>query len=271
MSKFHLEIPDIQGYGVEYYFAEGQNEYPARVFPFHLHDQIELYILIEGDVSFAVESSLYRLSPCDAIVTKPNEMHNCILNEHSVHKHLCFWFEPSAAFLFEDFLAHDFGKGNHIVLDGVRKEELLALIPKLRAASEKGDRHAQFYLTLELLHLYRCFSPMGAHAVSMPPLLCEILSFVDAHFKSVGTVSELAEKYYISNSTLTRLFRTHLHTSPKKYLETKRLAHSRLLLRKGYSVLDACMESGFSDYSNYIRLFKNRFGITPGEYRTEKK
>ena len=272
MSKnFHLQIPDVSGYEVEYYFSETQTEYPPRVFPFHLHDQMELYILLEGDVSFAVESSLYRLSPCDAIVTRPNEMHNCILNDRSVHKHLCFWFDPTAAFLFEDFLSHDFGKGNHITLDGVGKEELGALIPKLREASEKEDKHAQFYLTLELLHLYRRFAPALAHEESRPPLLCEILAFVDANFKSIGSVFELAEKYYISPSTLTRLFRTHLHTSPKKYLETKRLAHSRLLLREGYSVLDACMESGFSDYSNYIRLFKNRFGMTPGEYRSAKQ
>ena len=68
-TNFHLQIPDVSGYEVEYYFSETQTEYPPRVFPFHLHDQMELYILLEGDVSFAVESSLYRLSPCDAIVT----------------------------------------------------------------------------------------------------------------------------------------------------------------------------------------------------------
>ena len=41
---------------------------------------MELYILLEGDVSFVVESSLYKLSAGDAIVTAPNERHYCILN-----------------------------------------------------------------------------------------------------------------------------------------------------------------------------------------------
>ena len=63
------------------------------------------------------------------------------------------------------------------------------------------------------------------------------------------------------------MFRKYLKTSPKSYLETKRLAYSRILLRQGKSVVDACAESGFSDYSNYIRLFKRRFGITPNKYR----
>ena len=44
-------------------------------------------------------------------------------------------------------------------------------------------------------------------------------------------------------------------------IESKRLSYSRLLLNSGKSVLVACMESGFPDYSNYIRLFKKRFDI----------
>ncbi|MBO4791282.1 MAG: AraC family transcriptional regulator, partial [Clostridia bacterium] len=30
---------------------------------------------------------------------------------------------------------------------------------------------------------------------------------------------------------------------------------------------EACMASGFPDLSNYIRLFRTNFGITPSEYR----
>ena len=64
-----------------------------------------------------------------------------------------------------------------------------------------------------------------------------------------------------------RLFKEHLNTTPKTYLESKRLVHSQILLKEGKSVLDACMESGFPDYSNYIRLFKRRFGVTPKQYK----
>jgi len=38
-------------------------------------------------------------------------------------------------------------------------------------------------------------------------------------------------------------------------------------LRNGASVAEAALKSGFSDYSNYIQLFKKQFGITPLCYR----
>ena len=266
--NFHLQIPDVTGYEVEYYFSETQTEYPPRVFPFHLHDQLELYILLEGDVSFAVESSLYKLSAGDAIVTRPNEMHNCVLNRQSVHKHLCFWFDPSSTFLFEAFLTHSFGKNNLICLDEKGKETLPSLIASLREASEQGDAHAQYYRTLELLHLYRRCTKKEAVGEDLPPLLRQILADMDENFSTLRNMRYFTDKYYISASTLGRLFRTHLHTSPQRYMETKRLAYSRLLLREGKTVQDACMSAGFTDYSNYIRTFKRRFGITPGQYRS---
>lgn len=266
-ERYHLQIPDMKSYEVEYYFSEAATEYPPRVFPFHMHDQLELYILLEGDVSFAVESSLYKLSPGDAIVTRPNEMHNCILNRQSLHKHVCFWFDLSSAFLFDAFLSHDFGKNNLIRLDEEAKAMLPTLLSDLREASEAGDMHVQYYRMLELLHLYRRFAKKEAREETLPPLLRDILAEIDEKFCTLHSMQYFAEKHYISVSTLGRLFRTHLHTSPQRYLETKRLAYSRLLLREGRTVQDACMSAGFSDYSNYIRTFKSRFGITPGQYR----
>lgn len=269
-TDFHFHIPSIANYEVKYYYADAPDEKPPRVFPFHLHDQLEMYILLEGDVSFAVESSLYKLSPGDAIISKPNEMHNCILNSQSVHRHLCFWFDPSSAFLFDAFLGHDFGKGNHIIPDDESKKELFGVLDSLRAASEAGETHKQLYLTLHMLDLYRRFTVNTVAPQVLPRVLAEILADIDENFKSIRSIEYFTTKYYISQSTLNRLFRTYLHTSPKKYIETKRLAYSRVLLNRGETVLSACMESGFSDYSNYIRLFKNRFEMTPGQYQSQK-
>lgn len=269
-NNFQFRVPSIANYEVKYYYADATDEKPPKVFPFHLHDQLEMYILLEGDVSFAVESSLYKLSAGDAIITKPNEMHNCILNSKSVHKHACFWFDPSSAFLFDAFLGHEFGKNNHIIPDAGAKKELLAVLDDLRVASEAGDMHKQLYLTLHMLDIYRRFTFNTVEPQVLPGVLAEILADIDENFKSIYSIEYFTSKYYISQSTLWRLFRTHLHTSPKKYIETKRLAYSRVLLNRGETVLSACMEAGFSDYSNYIRLFKNRFDITPGQYQSQK-
>lgn len=42
-------------------------------------------------------------------------------------------------------------------------------------------------------------------------------------------------------------------------------------LEEGVSVLSACTESGFPDYSSFLKTFRRLYGITPAEYRTQHR
>ena len=233
----------------------------------HTHAECEIYFHLGGDVSFMVEHNLYHLQAGDAIITKPNEIHNCVLNSPGAHKHLCLWFAPQSDALVGDFLQHDFGKDNLLSPTEKDKGKLLSLYEELRDHSEKGGKRYEFLLLLQILETLGKSLSHTLAPQQMPPELKAILADINDNFLAIKGLEYFTEKHFVSQSTLNRLFRTYLHTTPGLYLEAKRLAHSRLLLKKGKSVLAACMESGFSEPSNYIRLFKKRFGITPGQYR----
>ena len=265
MNFLQLNIPDITAYNVRYYYSNKVTEENPRNWTPHLHDTLELYVLVEGDVSFAVEGANYKLMPGDAIITKPNEMHNCILNTRSVHRHLCFWFDAKSSFVFDEFLKHDFGKNNLIRPSDEAKARLSEIYDSL-VKSEK-DMHAQFYFTLEMLGILRKFIDTEDGVPEQGTLFEKILTDINKNFKTIRNLDYFTAKYYVSQSTLNRLFKNHLNTTPKLYLEMKKLAFSRKLLRSGRSVGEACAEAGFSDISNYIRLFKHRFSVTPKEYK----
>ena len=204
------------------------------------------------------------------IITKPNELHNCILNDKREHRHLCFWFNPSCDFIFKDFLSHDFGKNNLIRPDEKSKEKLLQVYEELRVATEEHDSFKQFYLTLEILGILRAFIKTENKASQFPKTLSEILTDIDLNFRDINSLNYFTSKYYMSASTLNRIFRQYLHTTPKMYLETKRLAYARRLLKQGKTINEASRESGFSTPSNFIRLFKKRFSSTPKQYQDGK-
>ena len=266
-AKYSLSISGLNNYEVNYYVHDAVTVLDKKIYPHHIHDRLEIYLLLEGDVSFAIESSVYKMTAGDAVIIKPNEVHNCILDSKSVHKHMCLWFESSNEFLFGDFINHDFGKNNLISPPPENKERVFELCTLIKTASLNEDKHKILYLTLELLDIFRKSIIIDAPNKPIPKLLKQILEDIEINFKIINSLDYFTEKYFISQSTLNRLFNVHLQISPKYYIETKRLANSRRLLKKGESVLFACMESGFTDYSNYIRLFKKRFGITPKQYR----
>ena len=266
-KRYTLCVPNIGGFEMRYYFQNSETEEEKRSFPPHVHDRLEFYVLVEGNASFAVENRLYPLQAGDVVVSKPNEVHHCILNTHSVHRHLCFWFDAASDFLFSDFLAHGMGEGNLISPCAEDRERLLAIYHAICLAGEEGRAHRQLYLALEMLDILRGNRERHSEMLPVPALLRRILDDINGNFASIHDLNYFTERYYVSPSTLNRMFRTHLKTSPRLYLETKKLAYSRILLKEGKSVLEASVCSGFSNCSNYIRLFKKRFHMTPAEYK----
>lgn len=266
-QHYELNTPTINNFYMKYYINNLDLVQNARTFTPHLHDMIEFYILIEGDASFNVEHSIYKLSSGDVIISRPNEVHNCIINHNSVHKHMVFWFDPNCDFIFEPFLDGEFGKNNLISLDEQSKKEIFNICKKIEESSLSEDKQGEFTYALQLIYELSKKAVSTDKSKHIPENLKNILNYINVKFAEIESIDDLAYHFFISRSTLCRLFSTHLHTSPKLYLETKRLANSRILLKRGKSVFDACMESGFTDYSNYIRLFKKRFGITPKRYK----
>ena len=173
---YEVNVPILTDFCMQYYVRDGDDLCDARIFPPHVDDKIEFYILLEGDVSFMVEHSLYRLSPGDIVITKPNEMHNCILNTNSRHRHMCFWFDPSEDFLFSDFLAHNFGEDNVCSPTPEDAMRIADTCRELYAVSEQGkDKVGEFHLGMQLLYYVR--RNLGSHgqAAVIPDILRRIL------------------------------------------------------------------------------------------------
>ena len=269
---YRIQTPELPPFEMEYYGALTEVAQSPRIYPPHVHDTLELYILVEGDVSFMVEDRLYRMESGDILVTKPNELHHCILNSRSPHRHFCFNFRANSDFLCADLLAHAYGKDNLISPTAEEKKKILTLCEDLLSADESGRSALVCYsyavrLIASVTESLRPTAETRVPKDELPPVLRSLLNDLNEGFATCDGFEALCEKYFISQSTLNRLFRKHLQTTPRHYLEGKRLAYSRVLLCEGKRVTEVVEEAGFGDCSHYIRIFHARFGMTPLQYQ----
>ena len=262
-----LYVPPLKPLDIDYYITRASEPRPPRIFTPHVHNAIEFYVHLKGDASFMVEQNLYRLQSGDIVVSRPNEIHNCILNTRSPHDNACFWLPIENDFLFGELLTGRQPICHLISPPDEEKQLLLSLYTELENATLKKDQRRRFYALMAILRVYVKNVRQDGPAQNLPPVLKEILSDIALHLQDITALSYFTEKYFVSPSTLTRMFKKYLHTSPKSYLDAKRLAYSRILLQQGKSVLEASKLSGFADCSHYIRLFKKHFGITPNQYK----
>ena len=53
------------------------------------------------------------------------------------------------------------------------------------------------------------------------------------------------------------------------YINSVRIDHAEKLLMEGYTVIEAGQMTGFGDSGTFIRVFKKKKGITPGQLKKQ--
>lgn len=79
----------------------------------------------------------------------------------------------------------------------------------------------------------------------------------------------LANKYNITPSYFSRIFKEHTDSAFPDYLAGIRLEEAKRLLMQdtGKSVQEICEQAGYTNPSYFITLFKKKYGLTPSKYR----
>lgn len=123
---------------------------------------------------------------------------------------------------------------------------------------------AELMLTAE--HIARTSRTVAPSSSS--ELISAVTGFIHEHFREPEmSVALIARRFFISREHLSRSFKGYTSESISHYITELRMQEFRSGLLRGKAVLSACMESGFSDYSSFVKSFRRLYGVTPAEYR----
>ncbi len=256
-----------------------------NTFASHLHKQVELIIVLEGNLTVTADSKQHKLSKGQGILIFPNRLHS-LYTDASMGSHilLCI-FEP-------DFCPH-YRKYFQSYIPDRNDFDLNTLSPHSRLASEQllgltgcFDRKepipayisslAEGYLSLLLADL---FTPSSAnpfhlqHQNSGEDLELEqrVLIYLDEHFTEELSLEHLSKEFGISRFRLSRLFSEKLQTGFPSYVTAKRLEYAReLLSTTDDSVTNIALDAGFGSSRSFFREFKCAYQMTPNEYRRQR-
>lgn len=93
-------------------------------------------------------------------------------------------------------------------------------------------------------------------------------AIMEANFLFNLSIAEFARIAQRSISSFKRDFEELYHTTPGKWLLEKRLNHAKLLLdTSGKNINEITEDSGFENVSHFCRVFKEKFGRPPLQYR----
>lgn len=96
----------------------------------------------------------------------------------------------------------------------------------------------------------------------------EIKSYIAANYREELQVADIAEKFDYNEKYLAKLFQLHLGTTVKGFIiETRLRAAEHLLLSTNEPISLIARNSGFHNEYYFMRLFKEKRGMSPTHYR----
>ena len=106
----------------------------------------------------------------------------------------------------------------------------------------------------------------------MHPALKRALEYISENIASSFDLQCVADHAGCSVPNLNKLFNSHCECSPGRYITGKKLELAKLLLADPlYSVSEIAERAGFADSNYFIRIFRKKFGVTPGRFRKNIK
>lgn len=104
------------------------------------------------------------------------------------------------------------------------------------------------------------------------PIIQKAIEFINEHIAEDITLEQTAKAVQVSSFYLSKLFKEEKNQNYITYLTDLRMEKARELLQQGHiSIKEVSAATGFNDQNYFSRIFRNKFGVTPTEFRDGAK
>lgn len=253
---------------------------------YHFHNVYEIYLPITSGAEMWIGNQHYEMYPNNLILLSTSDQHRIIVNDRKGYDRYVLYFNPlciqpfssNTASLLECFGTQDSKRTYCLKLSSEESRKLVSLYSCYYNLKDNENFYAleikQKILLIEILIYINeifikglCQKKSDKIASDSHRLLMPIMDYIGANYDKDLNTQQIAKSFGFDRHSLNRLFKDATGISFHKYLINTRIIKAReLLMQGGISTTQACYESGFNDYANFIRTFSNIVGVPPGKY-----
>lgn len=242
----------------------------------HYHTFHKIIEFIGGESGYGVEGKQYLLQPGDLVLVPQGCIHRPEAEPNAPYERRILYLSPeflrraggscdlAACF---DRAREEFRFVVHPA-DGTGGAQLAALEHAEREDAFGRELLAQSLLFQFLIGLNRAMADdllQYAKPAAYDRKIEAILRYLSEHLTEPVSIDDLAARFFVSKYHMMRQFRAQTGYTIHGYLTGKRLMFARAMIAAGTPVLQASEESGFGDYSAFLRAYRKQFGAAPNQ------
>lgn len=279
------------------YRLQGMESY---TFPFHSHKEFyEIYLFHSGDCKYLINNRIYELQPGDIIILdgmtlhKPNPRPGSTYTRSTLH-FSPIWLRELLSVLGVPHLLDPFQKLNNCLLrtgydeaghfvDGQIKQisgVLTQMNEEMQHTGKKNElleTEVKLQLVQLLIGIYKMSQKELAQVTSKKTekeLHAEsIATWINTHYAEKISLKRLAEELNLSKYYASHVFKEVTGFTVMEYVMGCRLNQVKYLMEMepDQSLSEVSRAAGFESVAHFSRYFKEKVGITPSQYRKNKR
>ena len=244
----------------------------------HCHLSCEMVFVLSGLAEFVIDGRRYHAGENTAVFISSCEQHEVRILRNPYRRYFAIVHAAEleralpGSGLAGVFKNRPVGFSHCVPLPEAGGEPARIFEALLREAENPAPYGEQMVRSLleQLLILVRraCPSNFSREEGADSSRVREVQRYIEEHFTEDIRISQLAQQFFINHCYLTHIFKEQVGYSPKQYILLNRLSYAQELLEQTQlQISQIAYQCGFGDTNNFIRAFRNWFGLPPNQYR----
>ena len=236
----------------------------------HLHNSVEFIYLTEGCLELGMGQELFHMEEGDFAVLFPEVIHHCQVFSGENNKACYLWAQPILCGQFASVMQKYCPK-NPVIKKPQVHRDIVNAIRCLKLDKKEQNPNLvveQAYVQILLARSIPAFNLQEKSSVESNDIIYQTVSYIAKHFKEEMSLEKMARDMGVSKFTLSRVFSGTFHRNFNQYLNEQRLNYVCGHLEcTDKSITDISMDAGFESQRTFNRVFRERYKMTPREYR----
>ncbi len=236
----------------------------------HLHKSLECVYVTEGTLELGIGLNLYHMETHDFGIVFPELIHHYQVFSTQPCQAVYLLSSPSLSGGYLQTLRQFCPESPVIKASALHPDIPYALNSLLQCPQE--EEHAsvlwQSYTQIILARTLPLFRLMDKSSVGSDDIIYQTVTYMASHFTENISLTQMAEDLGYSPYVLSRVFSGTFHCNFNTYLNNIRLDHAcNILCHTNQTITEAYENAGFSSQRTFNRVFREKFHMSPREYR----